>query len=116
MKPQNPSPRHAAARLAAVAAILSLLPAAAMAAPADSARNLAATCTGCHGTDGNARAGMPALAGRPAAGLLQLLAEFRSGARPSTIMQQIAKGYSDEQLGLIAGYFASRPATEGKGS
>jgi cytochrome c553 len=59
---------------------------------------------------------MPALAGRPAAGLLQLLAEFRSGARPSTIMQQIAKGYSDEQLRLIAGYFASRPTPPQEGS
>ncbi|HEY6896118.1 MAG TPA: cytochrome C [Rhodocyclaceae bacterium] len=110
MKPQNDFRRRCGLLL--VAALMALPALAAQ----DTARNLAATCTGCHGTDGYARPGMPALAGRPAEGLLQLLAEFRSGARPSTIMQQIAKGYSEEQLRLIAGYFASRPAAPGAGS
>jgi cytochrome c553 len=36
-----------------------------------------------------------------------MLKDFKAGKRPGTIMQQHAKGYSDEQLELIAGYFAS---------
>jgi cytochrome c553 len=72
------------------------------------ARDLAATCFTCHGTDGRSVGDVPpSLAGRPRQELLERLREFRTGARASTVMQQQAKGYSDEQLELIAGYFAS---------
>jgi cytochrome c553 len=74
------------------------------------ARNLAATCANCHGTNGAARDEMAALAGVPAATVIAQLADFKSGARPATVMGQITKGYSDEQLALIAGYFAVQPA------
>ena len=36
------------------------------------------------------------------------MAEFKDGKRPATIMHQIAKGYTDEQIRLIAGYFAAQ--------
>jgi sulfide dehydrogenase cytochrome subunit len=70
------------------------------------ARSLAATCANCHGTDGRAQGEMPALAGQPADRLLATLADFRDGRRSSTIMQQIVKGYREDQLRLIAGHFA----------
>ncbi|MNC93760.1 Cytochrome subunit of sulfide dehydrogenase [compost metagenome] len=75
-------------------------------------RSLAATCFTCHGTDGRSVGGVPpSLAGRDRTSLLQALKDFKSGKRPATIMQQQAKGYTDEQLELIAGYFASlKPA------
>jgi cytochrome c553 len=38
--------------------------------------------------------------------MLKKLSDFKSGAKPATIMHQIAKGYTDEQLDLIAAYFA----------
>lgn len=74
------------------------------------ARNLAATCANCHGTDGKAvpGAGMERLAGVEKAKLLEKLNDFRSGAKPATIMHQITKGYTDEQLDLIAGYLAAQ--------
>ena len=72
------------------------------------ARNLAATCANCHGTNGNARGDMKPLAGVSADKLLAQLADYRSGAQPATIMHQIVKGYTDEQLKLIAGYFAAQ--------
>ena len=74
------------------------------------ARNLAATCANCHGTDGRAvpGSGNEALAGTDKDKLMQKLRDFRSGAKPATIMHQISKGYTDEQLDLIAGYFAAQ--------
>lgn len=71
------------------------------------ARNLAATCANCHGTDGRASPG-PVLAGMPRAELLHEMQQFREDRRPSTIMGQIARGYTPEQLGLIADYFAAQ--------
>ena len=74
------------------------------------ARNLAATCANCHGTDGRpvAGSGIDPLAGIEKRLSLQKLADFKSGLRPGTIMPQIAKGYTDEQLELIAAYFAAQ--------
>jgi sulfide dehydrogenase cytochrome subunit len=74
------------------------------------ARNLAASCANCHNTDGKAvpGAGMVPLAGVDKGRLLQTIKDFKSGTRPATIMHQIAKGYSDEQMELIASYFAAQ--------
>jgi sulfide dehydrogenase cytochrome subunit len=77
---------------------------------ANLARNLAANCANCHGVNGKAVPGssMEALAGVDKARLLQKLNDFKSGAKPATVMHQIAKGYSDEQLDMIAAYFAAQ--------
>jgi cytochrome c553 len=91
---------------------LALLAAAgiAHAADADLGRNLAATCATCHGTNGQAvqGAGMESLAGMDKAKALQKLSEFRSGAKPASIMHQIAQGFTDEQLDLMAAFFAAQ--------
>ena len=79
------------------------------------ARSLAATCANCHGTNGAARGDMRPLAGQSADKLLAQLADYRSGALPATVMHQIVKGYTDEQLKLIANYFAAqKPAAASK--
>ena len=74
------------------------------------ARNLAANCANCHGSNGHAvpGAGMEPLAGEDKAKLARRLKEYRSGVRPATVMHQIAKGYTDEQIELIAGYLAAQ--------
>lgn len=72
------------------------------------ARNLAATCANCHGTNGHSLGGMDSLAGESKEKLLQKLADFRSGDKPATIMHQIVAGYTDEQLDLITGWFAEQ--------
>lgn len=74
-------------------------------------RTLAANCAQCHGTEGHAVPGstVPALAGRPRAELLALLQAFKAGTRAATIMQQLARGYSDAQLEQLAAFFAAQP-------
>lgn len=90
---------------AAVAVTAAAAPARAQ--DAAQARSLAATCFTCHGNEGRSVGGVPpSLAGRDRGELLQALKDFKSGKRSATIMQQHAKGYSDRQLELIAGYFA----------
>lgn len=100
------------ARLAPLGALAVLLatagPALAQANHPHLARNLAATCANCHGTNGQAKGDMKPLAGVSADKTLALLADYRSGAQPATIMHQIVKGYTEPQLKLIADYFAAQ--------
>jgi sulfide dehydrogenase cytochrome subunit len=70
---------------------------------------LAATCAACHGTGGDTKGQtLPPLSGQPQQALSASLHAFKTGARPSTIMAQIAKGYTDEQIELLAAYFAAQ--------
>ncbi len=70
---------------------------------------LAASCAGCHGTNGATQGNaLPPLAGQPKDQLLAALKDFKAGKRPATIMTQLAKGYTDEQLEIIAAYFAAQ--------
>lgn len=72
-------------------------------------RSLAATCAHCHGTEGRAVEGeaLIPLAGRPRDYLLTQLMAFRTGDRKATIMHQITRGYSEQQLESLAAYFAA---------
>ncbi|MCI4441148.1 cytochrome c553 [Tibeticola sediminis] len=81
----------------------------AQAQPADAVqlRSWAAACANCHGTHGVAEKGMESLAGQKQDELLKKLLDFKTGRKPATLMHQIAKGYSDEQLQQLAGYFAA---------
>jgi cytochrome c553 len=38
------------------------------------------------------------------------MAAYKSGALAATVMHQIAKGYTDEQIRQLAAYFAAQPA------
>ena len=95
---------------AAAFAALVLLAGPAAAQDPNLARNLAANCANCHGTNGKAvpGAGMEPLAGAPKDKLVRKIKEYRSGIRPATVMHQISKGYTDEQIDLIAGYLAAQ--------
>jgi len=72
------------------------------------ARSLAATCANCHGTDGRTQGeAMPGLAGRDREQIASALRAFRDGKRPATVMQQLAKGFTDQQIDTLAAYFAA---------
>ncbi|WP_291011855.1 c-type cytochrome [Hydrogenophaga sp.] len=68
----------------------------------------AAACANCHGTEGRALEGNETLAGKDKDEMVQKLMDFKSGRKPATIMHQISKGYSDEQLMQISAYFAAQ--------
>ena len=82
--------------------------AAAQAPDPNLARNIAAGCANCHGTNGVSKGGMPSLAGQPKADSSARCRTSRRARTPATIMPQLAKGYTDEQIDLIAGWFAAQ--------
>jgi cytochrome subunit of sulfide dehydrogenase len=100
--------KHMAPKLVIAMVLLALGPMAH--AQNQTSRNLAATCANCHGTNGQARGDMKPLAGMPAEKLLALVSDYKNGNQPASIMHQIAKGYTDDQMKLIAGYFAAQTA------
>lgn len=68
-------------------------------------RNLAATCVTCHGKEAM---GTGTLDGRAKGQIVQAMKDFRSGARPATLMHQLSKGYTEQQVELIAEYFSNQ--------
>ena len=73
-------------------------------------RNLAATCANCHGTNGVSVGEGASLAGKPKDETLRKMQDHKKGTVPGTIMPQLAKGYTDEQIDLVAGWFAAQKA------
>ena len=72
------------------------------------ARSLAATCANCYGTEGrSASRELPSLAGMSKEKIAADLRAFKSGARPATVMHQLARGYTDAQIDLVAAYFGA---------
>ncbi|QTD46206.1 c-type cytochrome [Ottowia testudinis] len=71
-------------------------------------RGWAAACANCHGTNGRAQTGNEPLAGQNKDEMMKKLMDFKSGAKPATIMHQLSKGYTDEQLSAIVGWFAAQ--------
>ena len=63
----------------------------------------AAGCSGCHANNP-----VPPLAGRPAADISAAMVAFKAGQRPGTIMDRIAKGFSDEEIQAIAQWYAGQ--------
>ena len=72
------------------------------------ARNLAASCAACHGTNGNSVGGAPVLAGLDKAYFVTQMKDMKSGARTATVMNKHAKGYSDAEFELLAAYFSAQ--------
>jgi len=78
-----------------------------MAAP--SASMLANTCAGCHGIGGNSVGpASPTIAGKSAQYIMDVMESYKNGDRHSTIMARIAKGYSEEEIKLMAEFFAGK--------
>jgi sulfide dehydrogenase cytochrome subunit len=94
--------RHAIFALAALACGI------ASAAPPTPAM-LTNSCAGCHGIGGaSAGPSMPNLAGHSKQAIVEAMKGFKSGARPSTLMGRLAKGYTDAEFEAMGEYFSSQ--------
>ena len=64
-------------------------------------------CAPCHGTDGKSPGAIPALSGKSAGYIVQRMLEFKVGSREGTVMNRIAKGYTDTEIAVLAQHFAA---------
>lgn len=95
------------------ASVAAAAPAAAPKADLERGKQIATTvCAACHGADGNsAIPANPVLAGQHGDYIATQLAAFKSGARPSPVMQGMAAGLAAEDMHSLGAYFeAQKPA------
>ncbi len=82
--------------------------ASATAAP-DAGVMLANTCVGCHGPMGNSGGpATPTIAGMATDTFTESMKGYKEGTRPATVMDRIAKGYTEDEIKAMAGYFAKQ--------
>jgi cytochrome subunit of sulfide dehydrogenase len=63
---------------------------------------LTISCAGCHGIGGHSAGAIPSIFGRSADSIAESLRAFRDGKQPATVMDRIAKGYSDAEIDTVA--------------
>lgn len=74
------------------------------------ARTLAMTCAGCHGINGaSVGPASPIISAMHPDYFIEIMEGFRDEEIYSTIMGRIAKGYTDEEIELMAEYFHEQP-------
>ena len=70
----------------------------------------AATCAGCHGSNGRAsNPQWPNLAGQNKEYLIKQLKDFKAGNRKDDLMSPMAQSLSDEDVENVAAWFSSLP-------
>jgi cytochrome c553 len=83
----------------------------AQAAPDAQTRQMGASCAACHGTNGHSVGGTPVLAGLNRDHFIKQMKDFKSDARPATVMHRHAKGYNDAEIEKLADFFAAQKRT-----
>lgn len=68
----------------------------------------ATSCSGCHPANPNVDTPVPRLIGQDPAGILAAVREFRSGERAATVMDRIAKGFTDDEIESIAAWYGAQ--------
>jgi cytochrome subunit of sulfide dehydrogenase len=68
----------------------------------------AASCSGCHARHEEASSAIPGIFGRDPDDVVAAMKSFRDGARSATVMNRIAKGFSDDELRAIAAWLAAQ--------
>ncbi|KHD09031.2 hypothetical protein PN36_14130 [Candidatus Thiomargarita nelsonii] len=67
------------------------------------------TCVGCHGNDGSSVGpATPSIAGMRKPLFIKAMQDMKSGKRPSTVMGLLAKGYTDEEVEMMADFFSKQ--------
>ncbi|OKO66998.1 hypothetical protein AC629_43200 [Bradyrhizobium sp. NAS80.1] len=77
------------------------------AADNDEGAQLAATCAACHRLEGHDR-GLPSIVGLSEEQFVTVMTAFKSGERSGPIMQTMARSFSNEEIAILARYFAAR--------
>jgi len=75
-------------------------------APAADPQLLASGCSGCHASSEALTTAIPRIRGLPEAAIAEALRAFRTGQRPATVMDRIARGFTDEEIAQLAAYFS----------
>jgi sulfide dehydrogenase cytochrome subunit len=68
----------------------------------------AAACTGCHPASTRVTSPVLRLVGLDRAVIIRAMQDFRSGQRTATVMDRIAKGFTDEEIQAIAAWYATQ--------
>jgi cytochrome c553 len=77
-----------------LAAVIETAPAGAMA------------CSGCHPAAAGVMSPVPRLIGMEPAGIVKAMQEYRAGKRAATVMDRIARGFTDDEIQAIAEWYA----------
>ena len=67
---------------------------------------IAQACVGCHGQAGVGSGAVPKIAGYSRDLFIAQWTAFRNKERPATMMDRIAKGYTDAEVAVLADYFS----------
>jgi cytochrome subunit of sulfide dehydrogenase len=68
----------------------------------------AASCTGCHAANAKVETRVPRIAGRSPAEIVAAMEAFRSGQKPATVMDRIAKGFTEAEIRAIAAWLGTQ--------
>ncbi|HEY3148014.1 MAG TPA: hypothetical protein VGJ75_16785, partial [Dongiaceae bacterium] len=68
----------------------------------------ATSCSGCHSSKAAAGSSVARMYGRDAGEIMTAMTGFRDGSLPATVMNRIAKGFSDDELRAIAAWLAAQ--------
>jgi sulfide dehydrogenase cytochrome subunit len=66
---------------------------------------LANPCAGCHGTDGRSTGPVPSINALSSAYIASSMKDFKSDKRTGSVMNRIAKGYTDTEIDLLSRHF-----------
>ena len=102
------SPNQLKKRLDPIILFIALLVAADACAEGASGAVLINTCFSCHGLDGHSAGAMPSIAGKDADYIERPLLDYREDRLQGTVMNRIAKGFSDAEIMRLARYFAAQ--------
>ena len=98
--------KRVGALLAGLVCVL-ILPVVVQADELSRAAMLSYTCAGCHGTNGISPGSIPSIYCKTPDAIQKALKEYRDGTRFSTVMGRHVKGYTDDEIQLIAGFFGT---------
>jgi cytochrome c553 len=66
------------------------------------------SCSGCHAASKSVDTPVPRLIGRSPAEIEAAMLAFRTGQKPASVMDRIAKGFSDDEIKVIATWYGAQ--------